>query len=685
MALRVSMEWLASCSGCEIAFLDMGEDLLALLGKIEIVHAPLLMDNKYHAPESNGKELALPYADIGFISGSLNTGKHVEILHEMREKCEVLVALGTCAGHGGIPAMMNGFEHKQGWETIFTTPTTEGAGGIPEEDLPQPLFLVGIGAAGAATIAAPAISALAGEKGEKDMKWDAEHEVVIIGSGFAGLAAAIEAKKLGAKDVVVYDKMPYFGGNSTYNGGLFAVPDSPLQKEKGVKDSPENMTADQVKAGRGVAYADLLLHVARHANEALEMTLEAGSEYFPYLQQLGGHSVPRTYQTTVASGAGIVQPLVQQCKKLGIKLEIRAKFDSLIFDDAGNVVGATIHKGHYFGRGVEGTPVKVRAKRGVLIATGGFARNVTLRSAQDPTLTEEVPSTNPPSATGEGLLELFRVGAIPVHMAYIQTGPWASPDEDGFGYVSNYSIYNFAHSISIFPKTGKRFMNEIADRKTRSDAQLACRDDDGNPLPPITITSYEHAKEHPTMKKVLKYGVGWKFDNLEDLASHFNVPLEPLREQIEEYNGYVKSGIDEQFGKPMAKAKGKYVEAPFVVVRNWPKVHYCQGGAQIDIQARVIDSKTDTPIPGLYAAGEFGEKKGRIYHSDLYEDNSCDACHEQENPTTFPADDACFACHDGEELIAATARTGDEKWQNPHNNMHYGKDVPCMECHGEHT
>lgn len=463
-------------------------------------------------------------------------------------------------------------------------------------------FLVGVGVAGAATLVAPVVSALAGEKA--DIDWAEEHEIIIIGSGFTGLAAAIEAKRLGAQDVVVYDKMPYFGGNSTFNGGLFAVPNSPLQREKGIKDSPEIMTADQAKAGRGVAYEDLLLHVAKHANEALEMTLEAGSEYFPYLQQLGGHSVPRTYQTTVASGAGIIQPMVKQCKKIGVELVNRTKFDGLIFDDDGKVIGARMLKGHYFGRDVEGTPVNIRSKHGVLIATGGFARNVGLRMAQDPTLTEEVPSTNPPSATGEALLEMYRVGAVPVHMAYIQTGPWASPDEDGFGYVSNYSIYNFAHSLSVNTKTGQRFMNEIADRKTRSDAQLACRDDDGNPLPPITITSYKYAKEHPTMKKVLKYNVGWKFETLEELAAQFNVPLQPLQKQIEEYNSYVDSGVDEQFGKPMGKAKGKHVEAPFVVVRNWPKVHYCQGGAQIDVHARVIDSESWKPIPGLYAGGE---------------------------------------------------------------------------------
>ncbi|NNK98415.1 MAG: flavocytochrome c, partial [Xanthomonadales bacterium] len=433
-------------------------------------------------------------------------------------------------------------------------------------------FLVGMGVAGAATLAAPVASAL--ECGT-DIEWAEEREIVIIGSGFTGLAAAIEAKKLGARDVVVYDKMPYFGGNSTYNGGLFAVPDSPLQREKGIQDSPEIMTADQVKAGRGVAYEELLLHIARHSNEALQMTLEAGSEYFPYLQQLGGHSVPRTYQTTVASGAGIIQPLLEQCKKLGVEVVNRTKFDSLIFNEEGQVAGLRVMKGHYFGRGAEGKAVNIRSQRGVLIATGGFARNVGMRSAEDPTLTAEVPSTNPPSATGEALLELFRVGAVPVHMAYIQTGPWASPDEDGFGYVSNYSIYNFPHSLTVNVKTGRRIVNEIADRKVRSDAMLACREDDGKPLPPITITAYENAKEHPTMKKVLKYGVGWKFDTLEELAEHFSVPLDALREQIEEYNGYVESGVDAQFGKSMAGLTGKFVKAPFVVVRNWPKVHYC--------------------------------------------------------------------------------------------------------------
>ena len=139
---------------------------------------------------------------------------------------------------------------------------------------------------------------------------------------------------------------------------------------------------------------------------------------------------------------------------------------------------------------------------------------------------------------------------------------------------------------------------------TRADAELANRDEHGKPLPPILVTSYSEAVKHPSAEKVLKYGVGWKFDDLESLAREFEVPLEPLKAQIAEYNGYVLDGEDKQFGKSMEMAKGKRVEPPFMVVRLWPKVHYCQGGVEVNVRAEVIDATSGRPIPGLHAAGE---------------------------------------------------------------------------------
>lgn len=464
-------------------------------------------------------------------------------------------------------------------------------------------FIKGLGAAGITALAMP-VMAQTNTESAANIKWDKTADVVIIGSGFAALAASIKAKQLGATDVEIFEKMPYFGGNSAINGGLFAAPNTPLQAKEGVKDSIDTMVADQLKSGRGIADEPLLRHIASHAAEALQMTIDAGAEYHPYLQQLGGHSVARTYQTTVSCGAGITQPLLKYSQKLGVKTNNRAKFIGFVQDDNGKVIGVKLLTGHHFEDPNSGKVTYVKANKGVLMATGGFAQNIKLRMAQDPTLTNEVGCTNIPGTTGEAMLEMFRLGATPVHLAHIQSGPWASPDEGGFGYVSNYSIFNFPHSIAVNLQTGRRFMNEIADRKTRADAELRCRDEAGKPQPPIMITSYEDAMEHPTCKKVLKYKVGWKFDSIADIAKHYGIPAAELQKQVDEYNQYVRTGEDKQFGKAMAMAHGKELRAPFTVVRLWPKVHYCQGGVQINTNAEVVDSLTGQPITGLYAAGE---------------------------------------------------------------------------------
>ncbi|MCL1060404.1 FAD-dependent oxidoreductase, partial [Shewanella gelidimarina] len=137
-------------------------------------------------------------------------------------------------------------------------------------------FIKGMGAAAGVAMAAPAMAI--SEKAD-GVKWDKEVEVLIIGSGFSGLAAAIEATRKGAKDVHIFEKMSYFGGNSAINGGLFAAPGTPMQKTEGVQDSVDRMVADQLKSGRGIADEALLRHVASHAVEALQMTLDAGSEF----------------------------------------------------------------------------------------------------------------------------------------------------------------------------------------------------------------------------------------------------------------------------------------------------------------------------------------------------------------------------------------------------------------------
>ncbi len=75
-------------------------------------------------------------------------------------------------------------------------------------------------------------------------------------------------------------------------------------------------------------------------------------------------------------------------------------------------------------------------------------------------------------------------------------------------------------------------------------------------------------------------------------------------------------------------------------------------------------------------------KDGQPWHQEAY-DTGCKTCHDN-GIKNYPSDQSCLSCHDLEELVDATSRQGDEQWQNPHNNLHYGTETPCMECHGEH-
>lgn len=136
MAVKVIQEWLNSCSGCEISIVDMGERLLDVLNVVEFVHSPVLMDHKYFGQLGKGRHLDLPEATVGIVSGGVRNEEHLEILQQMREKCGVLVALGTCATHGGIPALSNSYTNQEVLDRYYGTETTDAPETFPNVGLP---------------------------------------------------------------------------------------------------------------------------------------------------------------------------------------------------------------------------------------------------------------------------------------------------------------------------------------------------------------------------------------------------------------------------------------------------------------------------------------------------------------------------------------------------------------------
>lgn len=429
--------------------------------------------------------------------------------------------------------------------------------------------------------------------------WDEETDIVVIGSGFAGLAAAIEARNAGAS-VIILEKMKTFGGNSIISDGGIAAPGTSIQKKFGINDSADMMYKDMLNAGRGINYPDLVRVVVDNANDAFNWSRHyLGVEYLDRVDVFGGHSVPRCYTAKKISGAAIIKKQIEKLEILGIKVRLKMFFKKLVQDPGGRVCGIIVRNGFDNKKPEQGTDIKIKAKKGVILAAGGFGGDIAFRAAQDPRLKKDIDTTNRPSATAEALKEALRIGAAPVQLSHIQLGPWASPDEKGYGIGPMFSEYIvFQYGIIVDPVTGGRFVNELADRKTLSDKILSI----GHPC--IGIADAKSVVESGwNIDLCLRKGVVKKFDVLLELAAFYDISYGTLEKTVQLFNNSFHEGKDKYFSKPLIDKAGPITHPPYFGIRLWPKVHHTMGGVRINVRGEVLnlDGKV---IEGLYAAGE---------------------------------------------------------------------------------
>lgn len=429
-------------------------------------------------------------------------------------------------------------------------------------------------------------------------KWDDTVDVLCVGTGFSGLAAAIEAHNAGAS-VLVIDKMALPGGNSILAAGGFAAPGNDMQKKAGIKDSPELLLADMLRAGGHLNHVECAKVVAYGAYDTYRWATDYLGVKWDRLGFQGGHSVARSCSFMNGTGADIIGPMLTKLSTLKVPVRLRTKLLNFVTDDNGAVIGVEVRANYQFPKEETGETKFIRVKRGVVLATGGFSQNVQMRTMHDPRLTTALDSTNSPAATGEGLQAAQRVGAGTCLMDWIQLGPWTSPDEKGFGVCPKFVEASVGYGLMIDPKTGKRFINETGNRKVRADAILAI----GHPA--IILISETNMKKHvpmSTVKAGLDNGSIKRFASLEELAQNYGIDPKLLKESVDRWNDAIAKKTDPDF-KAKIFDDTEANEGTFFACRLWPRVHYCMGGLTINAKAEVIDTDFNI-LPGLFAAGE---------------------------------------------------------------------------------
>ncbi|MFW5636710.1 MAG: flavocytochrome c [Thermodesulfobacteriota bacterium] len=429
--------------------------------------------------------------------------------------------------------------------------------------------------------------------------WHETTDVAVIGSGAAGLSAAVEAGEAGAS-VIVFEKMKVTGGNTRLADGALAGAGNYLQRERGIADSPDLFCKDLRKAGLGLNHPRLVRILAEQAADAIAWTrTRLGVRYLDRLDRFGGHSVPRSVTIRNFSGLALVRALTGAATEAGAEIRTRCLLAGFHTDPAGHVIGVRIRSGYNFPDNGSGELRNIQVRRGIVLATGGFGNDVSFRMLQDPRLNHRVSSTNHRGATAEGLCAALKIHAAPVHLSWIQTGPWSCADEAGYGMGSRFAAYGvFIAGMLVNPATGRRIVNEWADRKARSEAIF----NTGHPCVGITDTRGAD-QESESLAHCLKYGKIRTFDTLPELGRAYEMPSDELENTIEAYNRIIERGGRDEFGKDLSQSAEPLNRPPFYGIRLWPKVHYTPGGICIDEHARVINLEA-APIPGLFAAGE---------------------------------------------------------------------------------
>ncbi|MDK6372400.1 flavocytochrome c [Aerococcus urinae] len=406
------------------------------------------------------------------------------------------------------------------------------------------------------------------------------YDVIIIGSGGAGMTAAITAHDLGL-ETIIFEKTDKIGGNTNKASSGMNASETSYQKSAGVDDKKEDFFEETLKGGHGTNQQDLLHYFVDHSAQAIDWLADLGI-VLDNLTITGGMSKARTHRPHDGSAVGgyLVKGLKANVEKRQIPVLTQADVQEILVDH-GQVKGVKV--------AVDGENYQVQGQA-VIIAAGGFGANAKLVEAARPELAGYV-TTSGPGITGDGILMAQELGAGTVDMDQIQVHPTVHQEE---GILIGEAVRG--EGAILVDGQGQRFTNELGIRDVVSQAITDLPDHKARLIFDQGVRDRAKAIEFYAAKGYVTEG-----EDVDQLADKIGLPADQLAQTVADYNHGIADGKDE-----FERTTGLHEldNAPYYAIEIAPGVHYTMGGLSIDQAGRVLKADGSGFIPGLYACGE---------------------------------------------------------------------------------
>lgn len=465
---------------------------------------------------------------------------------------------------------------------------------------------------------------------------DSTTDVIVIGGGGAGLAAAVSAHQNGA-NVILIEKMPRLGGNTIISGAAYNAADPARQAlmemsdneketveailieaqedemvlgwqatlqeewdaylasgETYLFDSPSLHKLQTYNGGDKAGKPALIDQLGNQAYDAIEWLEGLGMTYNDYMFTVLGGLWSRAHQPSEPLGTGYVNALTNYFEENANDLQIflNTKVTHLVVED-GRVVGVEAE--------YNGETIEVLANQGVVFATGGFGANIEMRDEFNtvwPSLTD-LGTTNHTGATGDGIVLGQEVNASLIGMEDIQLLPMGDPESGSL--LGN--IEQGVQNRIFVNMEGNRFVDEGARRDVMTKALM----DQTDSLMWTIVDTHSYPTGdvknnfNESIDQLVEEGRAFKADTLEELAEQIGVDAANLVATVDEFNQIVDGELDDPFARSLFEHK--LDTAPYYAAARMPTVHHTMGGLEINEAAQVLNTDGEV-ILGLFAAGE---------------------------------------------------------------------------------